>query len=579
MSYYKYSKQDLLDENFPYDGIFRMENGIFLKGYTDTTVLSGDNTFIKNFYEKGKNFDNIYSNIESVEALTTLPFDVVNKQYFDDIFDTLNNNNLTIYKSLVTINPEVFDRINVAYYALSSPNTPLIFTKEIEHTDPFKNDDTWYFLDEIVAGEILPTSENTFKYLCSSRTELISISGNFVDNNLTVLQKFPLNFTQEIQNIAYDEKDEKLQILSDDQIFIYDGLIYKNCDNLVLLDSIKLEDVDTEVLKWTSQIKFVETFGKFNQKYIKGNPNNPKYIKFGNNFRTSIDNGFLFIMDKYSSKVINTINLDNYGISDLITVNIRIFDDLIAVLHKKLNNKESLYITYIDSILANVNTQELFDFSKNSEGYDVKFSQFDSDLIFLANKNEYQIRSIENSAYPLGKISHESFKYLPKFKFGDAYRKFSNPKIKWSSNNMTSNNFNYIHSSNIIINDTSYHIIISTGRFYVIKQKISDFYKFRIPRHLNKSFSNAICSKSSFGLYLNDNIYAILSDLISLHNLSHCKYVFSSKNTHLIEIENLILDTRKFFLNLNEKIHANNLQRIINNILKIQTEMISISES
>ena len=228
--------------------------------------------------------------------------------------------------------------------------------------------------------------------------------------------------------------------------------------------------------------------------------------------------------------------------------------------------------------LDNIITQKLEKISSNFEKYDIEFSSFDSDLYFISNINEYQVRSIENSTYPLGKISHESFKYLPKFKFGNTIRKFGNPQFKWSSTNMDSNNFNYKISTNIIIGDTSYHVIISTGRFYVIKQKINEFYKYRVDRHISKEYELPSCSKSSFGLYLNDNIFIILNDLINLQNQSHCKYVFDAENTNLKEINELIIESKNLYLHTNEKIHALNFQRIIQNILKIQKEMISISE-
>jgi len=578
MSYYKYSSNDLLDGNFPYNGIFRVENETFLKGYDETEILKLSNNFIGDFYQKEKNFSNIFNGIEDIEYVQALPFDTINKQYFDKIFDKLNDNNLTIFKSLVSINSEIFDRKNVKFYTLSSANnSPIYLTDKVVHSDPFESDSTWYFLDNIVAGDLLPTSEGSFKYLCSNGTELISLSGSFDNSNLIILRKFELEFAKEIQNISYNEKDDKLQILSDDEILIYDALLYKQCDNLILLDKIKLLDVETEIFKWTSSIKFNQAFGKFSQKYLRGNPNNPDFIKFGDNYRTTIDNGYLFIMDKYSARVIDSINLSKYEISDLITMNIRKIDDKIAILHRKYKDSHGMFITYISTSIDDVVTQKLENILDNLTKYDIEFCNFDSDLIFISNNNEYQIRSIENTTYPLGKISQESFKYLPKFKFGNTYRKFENPQFKWSSTNMDSNNFNYKISSNTIIGDTSYHIIVSTGRFYVIKQKIDEFYKYRVTRHISKEYDTPSCSKSSFGLYLNDNIFIILNDLINLQNQSHCKYTYNTNDTILKEINDLIIESKNVYLHTNEKIHALNFQRILQNILKIQKEMISIS--
>lgn len=578
MRYYKYSDNDLLEDNFPYSGIFHVENNVFLKGYSDLTILSGANTFINNFHASEKNFSNIFTDVDDIEHIQNLPFDTVNKQYFNDIFGTLNDNNLTIFKSLVAINPEIFERSNVRYYTLSSADTPMLLTDGVIHSDSFQNDSTWRFMNDISTGELLPTSEDTFKYLCSNGTELISLSGSFIDNNLSILQRFDLGFTVEIQNISYNQEDDKLQILSDDQILIYDGLLYKNCDNLVLLDSIKLLEVDIETLRWTSKSKFGATKGKFSQKYLKGNPNNPDFIKFGGNYRTSIDSGYLYVLDRFSTRIVNMINLHDFGISDLVTTNVREIDDFVAVIHKKYNAVDGIYITFLESDATDtLSTHKLENITYNSGKYDIEFCNFDSDLFFISSDTQYQIRSIENPEYPLGKISHESFKYLPKFKFGNTYRKFGNPLFKWLSTNMDSNNFNFKSSSNLIIGDISYHAVVATGRFYVIKQKISDFYNYRVSKKLSKTFKHPRCNKSSFGLYLNDNIFSILNDLVALQNQAHCKYEYSKESIHIKQIDDLLIETKNLYLMVNEKIHATNMRRIITNILKIQKEMVSIS--
>jgi hypothetical protein len=576
--YFKFSDNDLLDGEIPYKGIFRVENDVFFKGYSENESLDVPSTFINSHYRKLDNFNNIYLDIDNIDYVQVLPFDTINKQYYDRLFDTLDNNNLKIYKSLVTTRSEIYDYDNVKYYTLSSINTDIILSNKSIHSDGFVGDNTWAFLDDMKTGAIFPTSPSTFKYLCSDGNRIISLSGGFNDENLAILQEFPVNFTVETQNITYNESEELLFILQNDQILIYDGLLYKNCDTLILLDSIKLKDVDTAIYKWTSQIQFSQAFARFNQKYTNGNPNNPNFIKFGKNYRTSIDDDFLFIMDRNSTKIINSIDLKNYDISDLITMNIREIDDKIAILHRKFGTEEGIFITFVD-IFPNIEiiTHSLENFVANGDNYNIDFIKFDSDLILLSNNTQHQLRCISKPTYQCGQITHESMKYLPKFKFGDTFRKFGNPLIKWASNNTIFNNFNYILSNNVTIDDISYHTVVCKGRFYVIKQRVEDFYNFRITKNLQKTFSAPECSKSSFGIYLNDTIYQILSDIIALQNQAHCKNVYDVDKKSLQKIDDLIIDTKNLYLGMNEKIHATNFQRIITNILKIQQEMVSIS--
>jgi hypothetical protein len=578
--YYKYSDNDIKENGIPYKGIFRVDNGLFLKGSDGSEILDSDHTFMRSFYLKLDSFDNNFMEIDQVEEFKTLPFDIVNKQYLDRLFGLLDDNNIKIYKSLTTINPTIFDKINVKFYSLSSPESDMMLFDKETHSEMLSGREDWGFMERIVAGVLLPTSENTFKYLTSTGTEIYSLSGSFDDGLLSITNKIDLDFTIEIQNIHYDEVEERLSIIQGDEILIYDGLLYKNCDNLVLIDSIKLKDVDTEIFKWTSRKKFIETFGRFNQKYLNGNPNNPEFIKFGNKYRTSIDNGFLFILDKYSSEILRSINLDDYKIDDLITSDIRTFDDKIAILHRKYNSGDGIFISFIDlGDKITVKTDELQLLDTFSERYRMEFCGFDSDLIFISNKNQYQIRSINKPKNPLGSVDHSLMKYLPRFKFGNTRRKHVNAGFKWGSNNMNSNNQNYIISNSVIVSENSFHGILSSGRLYVIRQRIKDFYKYKIDKGIEKSFDKVECSKSSYGLFINDHVHRIIKDIVSLQSMSFSKWVYGPDQVSNTEIKDLLLRTENLYLALNEKIHALNFQRIVNEILDTQRGMISISKT
>jgi hypothetical protein len=285
------------------------------------------------------------------------------------------------------------------------------------------------------------------------------------------------------------------------------------------------------------------------------------------------------VLNKYSSDVIESIDLRKRGIENLITSNIREIDDKIAILHKEFNGVSGIFITYVDIDSQTTVTHKLMEFLQDSNNYQIKFSNFDSDLIFLSNASEYQIRSIANSKYPLGRIDENLMKYLPGFKWGNTERLFGNPKIKWNTNNDPANNLNIISNDNVFIGDSSYHVIVANSRFYVIKQKIEDFYKYRITKNLQQQHLPPICSKSSFGNYLNDNIFSILNDVIALHNQAHSKYVFLKDDTKLKTISNIEIELENLYLHTNEKVHATNFQRIFRGLFSIQKKLISISQT
>jgi hypothetical protein len=577
--YFKYSDYDLLDNGISYVGMFRVEQQNFYKEYTGVGSLSSDNTFFKNFNLQLMNFDNIFDEIEDIDVTPNKPYKLINKQFIDKTFDTFNSNNLTIYKSLVTVNPLVFDKQNVKFYTLSAPDTELFLSSDPLHSETLDTDITWEFINRIKVGALVPTSDDTFKYVCSTGTDIISLSGSFTNSELSIIDKVELDLGIEIQNIIYSEEDERLNIIQNDKILIYDGLIYKNCTNLILLDVIKLDDIDIRMFKWSSEIKFADSNFKWRQKYDIGNPNNPEFIRFGKKYRTSIDEGFLFILNKYSSDIIEIIDLKKRSIEDLITCTIREIDDKIAILHTKYNNVEGLFITYIDMPDMTFSTHEMMKMSPNFEKYQLKFSNFDSDLIFISNSKEYQIRSISNSKYPLGKVNEDVLKYPPNFIWGITNRLFGNPKIKWNTKNQPSNSINFITTDNVFVSDTSFHVIVANSRFYVIKQKIPDFYKYRIDSKIDQKYSTPGCVKSSFGVYFNDNLFSIIDDLIALHYQAHCKYKFTPDETLLNTISNIEIDLKNIHLHTNENIHTLNIQRIFEDILNIQRKLISISQT
>jgi len=577
--YFKYSSNNFKENGTPYSGMFRVDDGKIFKGYTDTQELSSDNTYFKNFSLNLKNYSNTYENIDQIHDYTHNPFQLINKQHFTELFYKLNDNNLTIFKSLVAVNSKIFNRSNVRYYTLSSQNSDFQLSDEAIHSETVNTDDTWAFLNSITSGVMLPTSIDTFKYLCSTGTELISLSGSFTNSSITITTRITLELGLEIQNIYYSENDERLNIIQNDELLIYDGLLYKNCDNFILLDSVKLLDVDVEMIKWSSKIKFSETFAKFSQKYTLGNPNNPEFIRFGNNYRTSIDNNILFILNKYSSDEIFTLRLSDYGIDDCVAMDIREIDDKIAILHEKYQNNVGVYISYITTNPTKVTTQQIQKFNTNNSNCNLRFLNFDSDFILFYNQRQYQLRSIEKSTHPLGELDQHTLKYLPKFTWSKTQRLFGNPKFKWDTNNQPSNNLNIKISNAVFVGDTLYCVIVSDSRFYVITQKIEDFYRLRVDENLIQQHIPPTCYKSSVGQYLNDNIFSIVDDVAQIYNQAHCNYEYSHDKVDLNIIRKIKFDIDDIYLNLNEKFHVQNFRKIFNKIFNIQKQLISISST
>jgi hypothetical protein len=586
-TYFKYTNSESFTLNgIDYSGFFNVQNGIAYTGKIKddfSEELTPKNNFSSEFYLKQLEFDNQFNSIENIIPYFSNSFDILNKNALDKVFDKIDMNNLMVFKSLIISDPRIvdFDENDCHFYGLSSTNRDTrnddIMTGKnvVTHIDNFNYSDEWGFLENVKYGDFIVESDQSFKYLCSTGENLITISGSFDNTSLLTYDIIDLEFGEKIYGIYYDEFENKINVIINGVINIYEGLNYIECGTLILVDSIKVFDVETVSLKWSAKKNFKETLGLFEDRFYNitsYNLDNLKFMKYGNNIRTIIDNNVLYFLNKKSSTLLATMNLLEYGIENVTAIDIRNVDDFVIVLH--LKNGVYSIATFDPYLISTTFTNyEINDLSENK--YDIVFSTYDSNIFYIRSSGNIETRFISNPRNTAGNFKKFSLKYPPDYLFNNTYHKFNDTPIKWNTNRINANNFYNIIFDEITRSNKNYTLLHNSGRLYALKQPIMSNRYTAIDYNTTKYFTNISCGDDSFGLYFNKNVLDILKDTLTLYAKASNSFNFKKDDVLLINVKKIDYDLKNLRINGNESINTTTMQRIFTLITEIQQKLIS----
>lgn len=584
ITYFKYTNGESFTLNgVEYSGFFNVQSGVAYTGKVKdefSEELTPKNNFSSEFYLKELEFDNQFNSIEDITPYFTNSFDILNKNELDKIFDKLNTNNLMVFKSLIISDPRIvdFDENDCHFYGLSSTSVDtrnddiMVGKNVVTHIDNFAYSSEWKFLENIKYGDFIVKSDQSFKYLCSTGKDLITINGSFDNTSLLTYNINELEFGEEIYGIYYDEFENKINIIINGVINVYEGLNYIECENLILVDSIKIGDVETISLKWSTKRKFKETFGLFRDRFFNINSNNVRFMKYGNNMRTVIDNNILYFWNKKSSTLLTTMNLLEYGIENVVALDIRNVDDFVIILHSK-NGVYSVSTFDPYSISTTFTNYEVNDLNESS--YDIVFSTYDSNIFYLRSSTNVETRFISNPRNTAGNFKKFNLEYPPDYLFSNTYHKFGNTPIKWNTNRTDSNNFRNILFNEITKSNKNYTLLHNSGRLYALKQPIMSNRYTAISDNISKYFTNVSCGDHSFGIFFNKNVFNVLKDTLTLYTKACNSYNFKKDDVLLNNIKKIDYDLNNLRINGNESINTTTMQRIFTLITEIQQKLIS----
>ncbi len=599
-SYFKYTSGEAFTlNNADYIGFFHIVDGI---PYTDKSdslemlQLTPKSTFMSKFYLKLGSFNTIYKGIQGLYPYYSNVFDLFNKQGLDTALEFIDDGNLTAFKGNILGNPIVyrFEENGGFFYGLSGTNDLMNGKTNRYFTTSFE--EPWTFLDEIKTATFTVDTYDNFKYFVSNGTALYVLSGNFVNPTpLTVITSTdyhpyypPIVNTDYVYGLYNDLEAQQMFFVKTDTIDIYDTSNFDDCGNLIIVDQIQLNITSTREYVWNlADVKWGKTPAKWKTKFTIDNTNNPQFIKFGNNVRTSISNNILYILNKHSSEIYNQISLSDYNMTEVLSLDVRNTDDNILLMYRQSDIIKVLFIDSENGVLDDLElksiqildgyTTEYEPTIINIPNYTIKFSDIDSDMFYVYNKFEYQTRFISNPTYPSGRLELNDLFYPKNYKWGEANIKYNLFTARWSYGNDKSNFYNNLVSTELSKNDKMYMLHQNVGRLYAMHQPPNDRFYNSIPLNLVANFNGTICSESTFGLYFNNSISNIVKDTVNIFIKSYGRFEIGEREVAVQKLNDLVQLTNDLYLNGNETFNVLSLQRIFLLINDLQSSLIPIS--
>lgn len=582
-NYFKYTNGEaFLLNGQDYKGFFHVKDGY---GYTKkihsdlSEKLTPKKNFLSNFYLKKLEFDNQLQFIEQITPNFSNTFDIINKNELTKLFESIDYNNLVIFKSLVIQRPEIinFDENNCHYYGLSSSpvdmrNDDTMITKNvISQIDPYEYSPEWEFMNNITHGSLFVSSDESFKYLCTTGLRLFIVKGSVEVGSFLTYEEIKLADFEEVYNIHYDQPNGRISIVVNNEIRIYRAKNFIECDELILIDIINLGDIESNILTWGLQKEFSQTFGRFRSRFYNDDSNNSEDLRFGNNLRIVNNLDQINIYNKYSNTKINALSNKKYNINNILSVSIRTDDDLIGILHQ---NDSKYYLSFFDpyNIDTTFKTHEISNLS-DSKKYNIYFSDVDSNILHINTENQHQIRFISNPTHAPGQMKNFNLKYPDALIFGDAFEKFRDSITKWNTSTLSSNNYKNIGVSIFTVKNRRYILLNNSGRLYYLKQSLSDMYLKSFPIDATKEYEQISCGDNSFGLSFNKNIERILKDTLTLYTKSNNSFIFEKNDTILSKIKEINYSIENLYFNGNESVNIITTQRILSLINDIQEDL------
>jgi hypothetical protein len=597
INYFKHTSGEAFTLNGnPYNGFFNIIGGNVITGKlssSDSENLLHSDTFISSIYTNGIELDTTFTNTPKLTAYFSNTFDLFDLQGIRNYTNSIDNNNLTCFKSLVLGNPTIFkfEETGGRYYGLVSnleENSEFIPIKTDYrgNINPFSDSIYWKFLDTITTGAVIVNSSEVFKYICSDGVNDYILTGTFTDNTPLTLSYVKINadFDQSSPShtapdytfsIHHDIENSKLLFVKLNSIEIYDISNFDECETLILVDRLPLNE---SILKFNIWNVFDEspntTPTTWGSKYRLYDKNSSKYIKFGQNFRSSISSDVLTLHNKYSTEVYQNIQLSNYGISNLISLDIRPVDDYITILHK--SNDGILSITFFDptQIDETIKTSTLYSINALHD-VKVEFSGIDSNVFYTFSENEYQSRYISAPEYPSGRLEVCDLIYPYKYTWNTTNELYNFSNLQWNTASKKSNTFNNLHVSHYFTNNKMYMILHNIGRIYALQQPANDRFLAAIPLDLPKNFTSVSCNQTSIGLSFNYEMSKLILDTVNIFTNASNAFTITEYNIMESPIYAPTIGFNDLYINGNETLNVIVLQRISTASINLQNQLLT----
>ena len=199
-------------------------------------------------------------------------------------------------------------------------------------------------------------------------------------------------------------------------------------------------------------------------------------------------------------------------------------------------------------------------------------------MFLLRDYNGATTRFITNPTYPAGFFSSNNLQFLPNSYFGYTEEQFGNSRLTWNSNNLPSNQTNYINFLMEESNGNVFSLFQNTGRIYLTRtDKL--IYDNILPLDLANTYDRELGCESSLGISLNSEIESILKDTLKIYvNLALIITGTTLEGVPVLarynSYPNIDLDFRDFEFHENEEINYNVVSRVFDSLYNLQRNVL-----
>lgn len=564
ITFFKYVEPGIfvLQDGTPYSGMINVVGNNVYSGRilnSQSKILSATSTFLADAYKNKIDIGPYYEKPIPLQKVNIVQRDILTSNTISDLFTTLDLNNLKLFASQVTYNPNILNKLtktqNQLTYTACMTSVGDTFNGKLLPLNRISAKDTSYYNVRTTSDSFnslfLATSANTFYYFNNSN----QMSGKI--NSLS-----EVNFASGLTSptfdklfFKYNEYNNTIFHTTLNSCYVYNVSYGENGSSLSLNDAFDITA--------TKQLR-----SRYNSSY-------------GANYRSAIveDQGIFVLELSYvtNSNSIVSYTPDDLGFDLILKVVQRFEDDILAVIGS-INDRIYIKTYDISELITDVKSKSVFEL-KGSDVDDIyEFANFDSNILIGKNYNNgllstIEFRSLISSEYPVIRINADSL--LGFLQINDIINQLDDVNINQSSvvltNSSNPSNSNLIYDIQFAVNDNLNVIVLYNDSFDIIN---NSFFMSSLPMLLHKEPLSLSLSDNSVGANINSMSKSVLRDVLTLYVNSTKKFKYSAGA--IVDIQpNLIpdIDSDNIYMYENEYINVGVLNRIINEMFNVQQKL------
>lgn len=564
ISYFKYTDAGTftLQDGTTYSGMVNViGNNVYTGSVfnSQSVLLSATETFLAQVISNKIDIGPIYNTNVPIYKNNIAQRDILTSNALNDVFGTLNLNNLKIYASQVTYNPNIFNTLvksqdQLTYTTCLTSKSDTFTGKLLPKTRVSASNTQYYSVRDTSVNSsslFLTTSAGKYYYFNNGKQMNGSINSSLSSNIITGLQS-PLFDNKYFKYNAYNNT---IYHTTTKKCYVYNISYGENGSYLSLSDGFS-----------------VSLSGSLTDRYNS---------VYGYAYRSALvkihDNTVLEISYVNSQDSIIAYNAVDLGFETLDRIAQRFEDDLLVVIGsiKGLPYIKTYDISQLLTSTTSIQSTQL----ENINLTDVfELAQFDSNILICKRYksdgtiDNIEFRMLNSCEYPFVQFSSSSLLGVLSYNeiINEQNVPIDQPGITLMQPSSLSNN-NIIYDIQFSCSNTLNALLILSDSFTIVNN--STFLSIP-PNILPKKYTSIDLYDNSIGLNVNNITKNILHDTLSLYSNSSKAFNYNAGvvtgikpvSVNAVNVDNL-------YMYENEYINVGTLNRIVNELFSIQQKL------